>query len=264
MKHGVQQLVEMAWVTTIKARPQARLRLFCLSYAGGSAATYFSWSEHLPDSIEVCPIQLPGRGPRLREQAFSALPPLISDLAPALYPYLDRPFALFGHSMGSFVAFELAQEIRRLYGLEPVVLCVSGRRPVHLSEPYTHIRHLPDSEFLQALHRRYGMLEHVLRNPDLSTVFLPILRADFSICETYQPSTEQPFSCPLIAYAGLSDRDVHAHELAQWRRYTSNVFTMNVLPGNHFFIETHQDAFMRKLRADLSVFSQVPASVPSG
>lgn len=253
MNRSREKQTSSSWVTIPKPCLRATMRLFCLPYAGGSTATYYPWADQLPHHIEVCPIQLPGRGHRLREQPFSELPPLVSTLGSDLAFYLDRPFALFGHSMGSFIAFELAQHLRHQYGIQPSALFISGRRPVHLLEPYTHIRHLPEQEFLQALHRRYGMLQHILNNQDLSNIFLPILRADFSICETYRYSSDQPFSCPIFAYGGLSDRDVCVHELASWRRYTQSIFRMNLLTGGHFFIETHQTMFLHVFRRDLAM-----------
>ena len=257
MARNIQEKQTSSWVTIPKPRSQTALRLFCLPYAGGSTATYYPWADELSSQIEVCPIQLPGRGHRLREQPFAELPSLVSVLADVLYPYIDRPFAIFGHSMGSFIAFELAQRLRSQYASQPVALFVSGRRPVHLPERYKHIRELPEQEFLQALHRRYGMLEHVLKNKDLTDVFSPILRADFSICETYQYSTDEPFSCPIFAYGGISDRDVQAQELADWRRYTKNIFKMHMVPGGHFFIETHQSSFFNAFRGDLAMLNSV-------
>src|SRR5271170_8113500 len=117
-----------AWIAGCKPSPLARLRLFCLPYAGGSALIFRAWSNALPADIEVCPIQLPGRSTRLKEQPFTAMSALIQVLAQALSPLLDKPFAIFGHSLGALVGFELARQLRRQYGVNPARLFVSAVR----------------------------------------------------------------------------------------------------------------------------------------
>ena len=108
------------WIAgTASLSPQARLRLFCFPYAGGSALMFRTWSNALPADVEVCPVQLPGRSTRLTERPFTELSPLIQVLAQALSPLLDKPFAFFGHSLGALVGFELARQLRRQYGVNP-------------------------------------------------------------------------------------------------------------------------------------------------
>src|SRR5262249_13687929 len=114
------------WLACARPRPQADIRLFCFPYAGGGASVFRGWADGLPASVEVCPVQLPGRGTRFREPAFTRLPPLIEALAESLRPHLDRPFAFFGHSLGALVAFELARYLHQHQGREPVRLFVSG------------------------------------------------------------------------------------------------------------------------------------------
>src|SRR5271165_1107618 len=119
-----------SWISGCKPSPLARLRLFCLPYAGGSALIFRAWSNALAADIEVCPIQLPGRSTRLKERPFTEMSSLIQVLAQALSSLLDRPFAIFGHSLGALVGFELARQFRRQYGVNPVRLFVSaGRAP---------------------------------------------------------------------------------------------------------------------------------------
>jgi medium-chain acyl-[acyl-carrier-protein] hydrolase len=131
-------LLHNNWVTCSRPKPQATLRLFCFHYAGGGAAIFRTWSDSLPSSVEVCAIELPGRGMRLKEPPFTQLEPLVQHLASALFPYLDKPFAFFGHSMGGLVSFELTRLLRREYGVSPVHLFVSGI--VHLKFPIqTHL-----------------------------------------------------------------------------------------------------------------------------
>src|SRR6266508_329155 len=100
-----------AWISCPRPNPRAAMRLFCLPYAGGGPQTYYKWSPALPTAVEVCPIQLPGRANRLAERPFTSLPHLVQALAGALRPQLDKPFALFGHSLGALLGFELARQV---------------------------------------------------------------------------------------------------------------------------------------------------------
>src|SRR5208337_878151 len=108
------------WISCRNPGPKTRLRLFCFPYAGAGALIFRNWSDALPRDIEVCPIQLPGRGTRLTEPPFTKLSCLVEALTRALIPLLDRPFAFFGHSLGALIGFELARQIRRQHGLHPV------------------------------------------------------------------------------------------------------------------------------------------------
>src|SRR2546423_15412499 len=108
------------WLPSVRPRPGAEVRLFCFPYAGGGASVFRAWADSLPSSVEVRPVQLPGRETRFREPAFTRLPPLVEALAESLRPYLDRPFAFFGHSLGALVAFELARRLHRKHDVQPV------------------------------------------------------------------------------------------------------------------------------------------------
>src|SRR5205814_4666171 len=185
-----------SWIQYYQSKPQACLRLFCFPYAGGGASIFRTWSENLPPEIEACPIQLPGRESRLLEAPFSQLFSLIEPVAQALLPYLDMPCAFFGHSMGALVSFELARYLRRQHGLSPVHLFVSGRRAPQLSDPDPPIHPLPEAEFLEELRSLKGTPEEVLQNTELLQLLLPLLRADFAVCETYAYAPETPLLCP--------------------------------------------------------------------
>src|SRR6266849_2637073 len=143
------------WILRLRLRPGSRLRLFCFPYAGGTAAVYRPWLDAFPAEGDVCPIQLPGRGSRFRETRLRGTADLVSAAAEGLGPLLDFPFALFGHSMGALVAFELARELRRRGGPAPVLLAVSGRQAPPRPEPDPPFAHLPDAEFLREVRERY-------------------------------------------------------------------------------------------------------------
>ena len=229
-----------SWVTFPQPNQRANLRLFCFPYAGGSSVIFRTWANNLPKSIEVCSIELPGRGSRFSEAPFTRLDLLVEAIAPSLLPYLDKHFAFFGHSMGAVISFEVTRLINKKYGLLPVHLLIAGRHAPQLPDRNPPIHTLPEPDFIEKLCRYNGMPKQVLENPELMAIFLPILRADFAICETYNYTDEPPLSCPITVFGGLQDSETSIDELEAWRNQTNNSFSLHLLPGDHFFIQSDQ------------------------
>lgn len=240
-----------SWVICPSPNPQAKLRLFCFPYAGGGALSFRSWADSLPPTIEVCAIELPGRGIRLKEPPFTRLEPLIQAIAQTLLPYLDKPFAFFGHSMGGLVSFELARLLRRKHSLSPVHLFVSGRRAPHLPDPNPPIHALSEPELLEELRSLKGTPEAVLENAELMQLLLPTLRADFAALETYVYSSEPPLDCPITAFGGLQDSEVSCDDLEAWREQTKAGFLLQMLPGDHFFLHSARSLLLQSLSGEL-------------
>ncbi len=185
------------------------------------------------------------------ERPFTQLEPLVPTLASALFPYLDKPFAFFGHSMGGLVSFELARLLRREYGLSPVHLFVSAHRAPQVPDPDAPIHALPNPEFLQELRRYNGTPEAVLENAELMQLLLPTLRADFAVVETYAYTPEQPLDCPITAFGGLDDREVSSNELEAWREQTKASFVLKMFPGDHFFLDSAKPLLLQSLSQKL-------------
>lgn len=212
--------------------PQARIRLFCFPYAGGGATIFRSWPEYLPAEIEVCPVRLPGRESRLLEQPISHLPSLISVLASGLFPYLDKPYAFFGHSMGALIAFELASYLRHCASRnEPLHLFVSGHRAPQLPDPNEPVYHLPEAELIERLRHLQGTPEEFLNNQELLRLFMPMLRADFTLCETYVYQQTPAFPYPITALGGLQDPVVSRESILSWEAQTSSTFNACFFDG---------------------------------
>lgn len=247
------------WLAGLRPNPRARLRLCCLPHAGGGASLYRRWADLLPQDVEVCPVQLPGREGRFREPAFTRMPALTQALAQALRPCLDRPFAIFGHSMGALVGFEVARLLRRHYGLEPAHLFVSGHAAPQLPPDHVAIHALPDEAFRQELRRLNGTPQAVLDHTELMETLLPTLRADFAVCETYAYEAEAPLGCPITAFGGLQDGRVSRSGLDAWRAQTSAAFHARMLPGDHFFAHTAQPLLVEMVARDLQ-----PRDAPDG
>jgi medium-chain acyl-[acyl-carrier-protein] hydrolase len=241
-----------AWITRSRSRPLARLRLFCFPYAGGGASIFRSWAERLPDAVEVCPVQLPGREGRLGEAPFTRLAPLIQTLALVLQPYLDMPFAFFGHSMGALVSFELARLLQKQASQSPQYLLVSAYGAPQLPGTAPSIYHLPDAAFLEEIRRLEGTPEQILQNPELMQLLMPTLRADFELCGTYNYMHGEPLDCPISAFGGIQDAAISRKELEAWRAQTRRAFQLRMFFGNHFFIHSAQQSLLQAITQDLS------------
>ncbi len=237
------------WLRCLKPNPQAQLRLFCFHHAGGGAIIYNAWPAQLPH-LEVCAVQLPGRETRIRETPFTRMEPLVQTLTTALHPYLDKPFAFFGHSMGSLVAYELAQALRRMAQPAPFHLLLSGRRAPHLPDPHPPLHRLPNEAFLAAIQQRYGGIpDLIFQDVELKALFTPLLRADFTLVETYHPSTTQPLDCPLTAFGGDSDHYTSHAELMAWGALTNKAFAVHLFPGGHFYLNEQRLLLLTEIAA---------------
>jgi medium-chain acyl-[acyl-carrier-protein] hydrolase len=238
------------WLAAGRPNPKAMIRLLCFPYAGGGESVFRAWPEGLPDSVEVCAVQLPGRGARVKEPPFTHLGDLVEDLGQGLAPYLDKPFAIFGHSMGALIGFELARRLRSEYGIEPVHLFVSGRpgpRTVRSRPANT----LSDSEFLELLWAYNGTPEEALANPELMELMLPVIRADFSVSQSYVYTPEPPLDCAITAFGGLHDETISRANLEEWREHTRDRFLVRMLPGNHFFLNTERALLLSAISREL-------------
>ncbi len=232
---------------------QPAARLFCFPYAGGGASIYRQWAGKLPAWIEVCAFQLPGRESRLREPGHTDINDAIDEIADTICPLLDQPFYLFGHSMGARISFELVRFLRRHNQPQPKHLFVSARRGPHMPrrDTDTDLHALPDREFLAGIKKLGGTPDEVLANAELMELFLPILRADFTLLETYKYVPEPPLACPITAYCGTEDKEVSKEEMAGWQEQTLSTFKLVTIPGGHFFIHSQQNLLLQHISQEL-------------
>lgn len=232
------------WVAA-DLRDEAEVHLLCLPYAGGGAAAYRGWGGLLPPEIDVVPVQLPGREGRVQEQAFNRMDPLVDALVHALAPWLARPFALFGHSMGALIAYELAAR------MSPVRLFIAGHPSPGLPSSRIPVHDIPDEAFTDSLRTLGGTPAEVLAHPELMALLLPLLRADFELCETYEFSARPPLSCPVSVFGGLADPLASAAGLNAWAELTSAACTVRTVPGGHFFLGEARELVLHAVARDL-------------
>jgi medium-chain acyl-[acyl-carrier-protein] hydrolase len=218
------------WYVVPEPRPAAAVRLLCFPYAGGGAGAFTSWLPHLPGSVELVAVQLPGRGGRSGEAPWTSLEALAAGVAAGIAPLLDRPVAFFGHSMGALLAFEVAR-----CGRLPAALYVSAFSAPQLLVAERTLWRLTDSELRQRLVELGGVPAELVGDERLIEMALPVLRADISACDSYIYTDGEPLGCPIVGCGGLQDRVVTGPELAAWEAQTRAGFTLRMFPGGHFY-----------------------------
>jgi surfactin synthase thioesterase subunit/glycosyltransferase involved in cell wall biosynthesis len=239
------------WFPGIEAVAANSLRLFCLPPAGGGTLMYAGWKDALDRRTAVVPVRLPGRESRIAEPPIDDIRALVQPLCTAIAPHTHMPFALFGHSMGAGIAFELAHALRRSGYPLPRALFVSAARA-----PQFRLHHEPppeptDEELLEQLRRLDGLPAGVLDNPNLLRLIMPVLRADTRLYRNYIYTPEDALPVPIFAYGGASDPNVRPEHLEAWRTQTTAGFTHREFPGGHFYLQSSRDAFLEALKADL-------------
>lgn len=241
------------WIASPKSSPNSTVRLYCFPYSGASASVYYPWIDILPTSIEVVPIQLPGRGNRVSEAPYTDIQELVLALENVLLNSLsEKPFAFFGHSMGALVAYELSRQLGKKHHLSPLVLFVSGHNAPHLPDRTDPIHHLEETAFLERIRKLNGTPEEVLQDKELLDLLLPILRADFKLSETYDYTAGQRLSCPIIACGGLQDEYLNRKGLDAWGELTYSGSSLRLFPGDHFYLNQNRHSLLQVIAQELN------------
>jgi medium-chain acyl-[acyl-carrier-protein] hydrolase len=240
------------WMVFPKPNLPAAMRLFCFPYAGAGSMVYRTWPEGLPPQVEVVSILYPGRESRLRVPRIHSMKPLISALAAEIIPFLDRPFAFFGHSLGGLIAFELARELRRRHHPLPSHFFISSRRAPQLHDPLPPIASLENDAFALAVQRRYnGIPKIIQQDPELMEIFLPILKADFSVLETYEYIQEPAFDIGFSTYIGIHDTIVTLEDISAWQVHTNLPVSSQTFTGDHFYLQSQRLPLLQSLSLTL-------------
>jgi len=241
-----------------RPNPQSRMRLFCFPYAGGTAAVFRNWPRYLPSDIEVCAVQYAGRGGRLAEPLSDDIVDVMNGVYSDLQPFLQKPFAFFGHSMGALVSYEFARRLKREGRPEPFELFVSACIAPHEKLGHEPTHNLPEPEFIAELRRLKGTPAEVLENAELMQFMMPLIRADFKASQTYHYSPGPPLECSLRAFGGLADDTVPRKQVESWSEHTRGSFRAQMLPGDHFFLNTSQSLLTRIIAQELLMHLHKP------
>lgn len=241
------------WIADFTPARQPRIKLLCLPYAGGGANLYRGWAAVLPEWIGVLGGQLPGRETRITEPPMTSLRDVVDHLTAALPAVTDGgPWALFGHSMGAVLAYELARTLRARGLAEPALLLLSGRRAPGVVMPSRPLHALPEAEFRREIGRLGGTPQEVLESDELMALISPMLRADFELVETWRPEVSAPLSCPIATFAGTDDARNAPQTMAGWAEVTTGPVTHHTLAGGHFFLNHSRNVLLDLVGCELS------------
>lgn len=232
----------------------ADVNLFCLPYAGAGATVFREWRAKFPDWINPVPLHLPARGIRQQMAPMHRWEPLIDLLMADVAPHLDRPFAIFGHSMGALIAVELAHAIRARLQQTPILLCASACEAPSRRQWNDSWLSCSREDLLAELEGLNGTLGDLLANEEFMDLVLPVIRADFHLCGTYRRRDRAPLASQLLVLAGRRDKPhlCDPELLRSWSSEVSGVCRTGILDGDHFFINSHQQEVVDRLVAALS------------
>ena len=223
-------------------------RLVAFPWCGAGASVYRRLAASLSDQVDLVAVQLPGREDRYNERRLVRMEDVVESVIGDIIPLLDRPVALFGHSMGALVAYEVALALRKRLGQEPMSLIVSGHGAPHCGESSNQCWHAADEEaFIQNLRVLGGTPGALLEDPSTLRAFVPTLRADYEVVETYRPRPEPSFSCPLLACAGGLDQEVSPETMHAWMPYTTGPCELHWFSGDHFYLCSQPARLVRRL-----------------
>jgi surfactin synthase thioesterase subunit len=241
-----------AWVRIFHPNECDLPNLICLPYAGGSASSYFALSAHLSGAVAVMAVQYPGRQDRYVEPAVVAMDDLVDGLVEAVRPVADRPYALFGHSMGALVAYELALRLERDGAPAPLRLFASGRRSPSRLRSNDEQHRKPEADLVRYVLSLGGIAPEVLRDPDLRAMVLPVLRADLALVERYRAEPGSRVACPITVLVGDRDPVVDRDEALAWQEHTRAGCELMTFAGGHFYLRHHLSELARTVHDRLA------------
>lgn len=228
----------MYLIKTLTKNQNAKVRLFCFHYGGGSGVSFYPWISKIPNFVELMVVELPGRGNNMSQPLLTKVHDITILLVEEIKYYLDKPFVFFGHSLGSLISFELTKAMKGQNLPLPVHLMLSGSMAPHTLHKRRHICHLDDEAFSKQLKIYNGIPQEVQNESSFMDMFLPIIRADMSIIENYKYSPSRPLECDITTITGKDDPTVSVEDAKAWGHHTSLSYNHYNLNGDHFFIKT--------------------------
>ena len=222
------------WIRYFEKKDSAKIRLFCLPYAGGFAEFYLSWKRLLPDWIELCPLQLPGRSYCAHEACSKDINELVGEIAGVIEQYADRPFAICGHSMGSILAYEAAVRLK----IKPAALILSGGDAPNYWEKAKHLHLLPDDDLLSLMigNGSYNTKTSTAEPKSEYAWFLNTLRSDLILCAQYRSKQDHFFDGTTLVMYAVDDQLCNYQNLEAWKDFCPKSKFVQYESGGHFFI----------------------------
>ncbi len=248
------------------SKPQS-LRLFCFPHAGGGTSQFYRWRRHTSKRLAILPARLPGRESRLQQPPVTSLTKLATTVSDTIRNLPPGPFALLGYSVGAYLAYQVASRLPRHGAHAPLALVVVASNAPGSRKPSVGISELPDDEFIDHIHNKYGGIPAIVRqDPSWLAAVIPALRADLRMLETHRFEPAEPLACPLLAVGGRDDLHVTAEGLSAWGAVTRGKLTTQQFPGGHFFLypdfhaavsSGHEDSVAKNLAPLDTVFQFV-------
>jgi medium-chain acyl-[acyl-carrier-protein] hydrolase len=250
------------WLPFARPSGERSLALFCFAHAGGGASVFLPWRRAAPASLNIIPVQIPGHETRMDESPHRSVAAIAHAAADALEPHLSTPYALFGHSFGALIAFELTRVVsqRRLHA--PVHLFLSGAAPPRRRVLFHYSVLLPDRLYMRWLARRGAIPREILQDTRASAAFVHACRADLGASRAYRiPEQAEPdLTCPISAYGGCRDPLVSEAGLRRWHSFTKRRFLLRMFEGSHFFLGL-ADQVVAQITTDLGSGAVQPARI---
>ena len=231
--------VDTPWIQYQKTSDDPSMRIFCFPYAGGSALFYARWFRYLDENAEVFPIQLPGRESRIDEPLLRVMSVVINKIVEEISPYMTENTAFLGHSMGSMIAYEVARTLSERNMPMPKHIFLSGAVPPDMIGECEKIHMLSDEQFCEKLKGYESITSELMKYPEFFKFFLPVIKADFELIETYRFDKKWKMPCPVTVFSGTEDPYVPENALAQWGRFCEQEPQIITYSGNHFFLKEH-------------------------
>lgn len=244
-------MVNNNWFVRLNNELDVKMRLICFPYAGGGIATYQPWKTQLPENVELIAMHPPARGMRITEPPIKNMDELVTSLLPEFKALTDKPYILLGHSLGSRVAFEVVKSVAKKQWSMPSLLVASGSRAPHIPMDRPLTQHLSDEDFVNTLRELNGTPKEILDNQALMDIFLPMLRADFTMSENYLADESIVLPCNIKVLGGRQDRDVSEVQLKAWQKFSRSHVPVTLFDGDHFFIENCREKVLLELRITL-------------
>lgn len=216
------------------------LVLLCFTHAGGNVSAFQRWSRSMPPGLRVLGVEYPGRGSRVTERPIDDFELLTADLWEHITPFLDRPYALFGHSMGGLIAFELARTLVSVGMEAPLHLFVSATAAPGNRPNGTSLTGATDAEVLAELRALGGTPQVLLDDPGVMDMAVRALRADYTVLESYRHRHHPPLPVPLTVMGAREDMVAPLAGLTAWKEHTVDLPRFLVFPGDHFFVHARE------------------------
>lgn len=237
--------------------PMNKIRLFVFPYAGGGASAFKEWGNHLSPEIELCSLQFPGREERFYEKPHCHIDTLFQELIENFYDYLEIPFVFLGHSLGALLCFEFSRFLETNNIRLPLHVYLSGSNPPVKNLFKDFLGEMDDAQIIDKLKSFNGTPKNIINNKELMKLFLPMIKADLAIMNSFDYKNDYQFSMPITVFGGISDPLVECGSLGGWNNFTKAYCRVITFPGDHFFIFSEMNNILDYMNRELRFLSAV-------